>query len=78
VKLLHAIRKPIHRPIRTAFAILAVAAVPAGAVAVPALLSWLICLVREYWPLDRVEDGLLWLGDEGREGLLGAVDGDGR
>jgi hypothetical protein len=37
VKLIHAIRKPIHRPIRTAFAILAVAAVPAGAVAVPAL-----------------------------------------
>jgi hypothetical protein len=37
VRLLHAIRKPIHRPIRTAFAILAVAAVPAGAVAVPAL-----------------------------------------
>ena len=37
MKLLHAIRRPIHRPIRTAFAILAVAAVPAGAVAVPAL-----------------------------------------
>jgi hypothetical protein len=37
VKLIHAIRKPIHRPIRTAFAILAVAAVPVGAVAVPAL-----------------------------------------
>jgi len=37
VKLFHAIRQPIHRPIRTAFAILAVAAVPAGAVAVPAL-----------------------------------------
>jgi hypothetical protein len=35
--LIHAIRKPIHRPIRTVFAILAVAAVPAGAVAVPAL-----------------------------------------
>jgi hypothetical protein len=39
VKLIDAIRKPIHRPIRTAFAILAVAAVPAGAVAVPALAS---------------------------------------
>jgi hypothetical protein len=37
VKLIHSIRKPIHRPIRTAFAILAVAAVPAGAVAEPAL-----------------------------------------
>jgi hypothetical protein len=37
VKLIHAIRKPIHRPIRTAFAILAIAAVPAGAIAVPAL-----------------------------------------
>ncbi|GAA1599924.1 hypothetical protein GCM10009789_62570 [Kribbella sancticallisti] len=37
MKLIHAIRKPIRRPIRTAFAILAVAAIPAGAVAVPAL-----------------------------------------
>jgi hypothetical protein len=37
VKLIHAIRRPIHRPIRTAFAILAIAAIPAGAVAVPAL-----------------------------------------
>jgi hypothetical protein len=39
VKLIDAIRTPIHRPIRTAFAILAVAAVPAVAVAVPALAS---------------------------------------
>jgi len=37
MKLIHAIRKPIRRPIRTAFAILAVAAVPAGAVYAPAL-----------------------------------------
>lgn len=41
MKLLHSIRKPvtrpIHRPIRTAVAVLAVAAVPAGAVAVPTL-----------------------------------------
>jgi hypothetical protein len=37
VKFIHVIRKPIRRPIRTAFAVLAVAAVPAGAVAVPAL-----------------------------------------
>ncbi|TCO50209.1 hypothetical protein EV646_102283 [Kribbella antiqua] len=37
MKLIHAIRKPNHRPIRTAFAILAVAAVPVGAIAVPAL-----------------------------------------
>lgn len=37
VKFIHAIRMPTHRPIRTALAILAVAAVPAGAVAVPAL-----------------------------------------
>ena len=35
--MIHAIRKPNHRPIRTAFAILAVAAVPVGAIAVPAL-----------------------------------------
>jgi hypothetical protein len=35
--LIHAIRQPIRRPIRTAFAILAIAAIPAGAVAVPAL-----------------------------------------
>jgi hypothetical protein len=37
MKLIHTIRKPFHRPIRTAFAILAVAAVPAGAVVAPAL-----------------------------------------
>jgi hypothetical protein len=39
VKLIHAIRRPIKRPIRTACAILAVAAIPAGAVAVPALVG---------------------------------------
>lgn len=37
MKIIHFIRKPIHRPIRTAFAIFAITAVPAGAVAVPAL-----------------------------------------
>src|SRR6266542_1614722 len=37
MKLIRTIGKPIHRPIRAAFAILAVAAVPAGAVVVPAL-----------------------------------------
>ncbi len=37
MKLIHTMRKPFHRPIRTAFAILAVAAVPAGAVFAPAL-----------------------------------------
>jgi hypothetical protein len=37
MNLIHAIRQPIRRPIRTAFAIVAIAAVPAGVVAVPAL-----------------------------------------
>jgi hypothetical protein len=37
MKSIRIIRKPIRRPIRTAFAILAVAAIPAAAVAVPAL-----------------------------------------
>jgi hypothetical protein len=37
MQLIHAIFQPFHRPIRAAFACLAIAAVPAGAVAVPAL-----------------------------------------
>jgi hypothetical protein len=37
MKSIRFIRRPIRRPIRTAFAVLAVAAVPAAAVAVPAL-----------------------------------------
>lgn len=37
MKLFHAVRMPIRRPIRAAFAIVAIAAVPAGVVAVPAL-----------------------------------------
>jgi hypothetical protein len=37
MKLVHTVRQPIRRPIRTAFAIVAIAAVPAGVVAVPAL-----------------------------------------
>ena len=37
MKIIHFIRQPIHRPLRTAFAILAITAVPAAAVAVPAL-----------------------------------------
>ncbi len=38
--------------------------------------SWLICLVREFGAVDRVEDGLFVVGDRGRERLLGAVDRD--
>src|SRR5690606_13988853 len=41
-------------------------------------LSWLIRLVRDFSAVDRVEDGLLFGGDGGREGLGGAVDRDGR
>ncbi|MFC5263030.1 hypothetical protein ACFPJ1_13015 [Kribbella qitaiheensis] len=37
MKHFHTIRNPLHRPIRTAFAVLAIAAVPAAAIAVPAL-----------------------------------------
>jgi hypothetical protein len=37
MKYIQTIRNPLHRPIRTAVAVLAIAAVPAGAVAVPAL-----------------------------------------
>jgi hypothetical protein len=37
MKVIQTVRKPIRRPIRTALAVLAVAAVPAGAVAVPAV-----------------------------------------
>lgn len=39
-------------------------------------LTWLICLVRKFWALDRIEDSLLLGGD--RRGVCGAVDGDGR
>lgn len=41
-------------------------------------LTWLISLVRDFWVLDRVEDGLLVGADVGVESLRGAVDGDGR
>jgi hypothetical protein len=37
-------------------------------------LTWLICLVREFW----VESGLLLGGYVGGECLCGAVDGDDR
>lgn len=40
--------------------------------------SWLIRLVRGFAAVaDGVGDGLLVCGDGGREGLGGAVDGDG-
>ena len=41
-------------------------------------LTWLICLVREFWVPDGVENGLLLGGDVGCECLGDAVDGDGR
>lgn len=41
-------------------------------------LTWLICLVREFWVADGVENGLLFGGDVGGECLVGAIDGDGR
>src|SRR5687767_10600182 len=42
----------------------------------PSDLTWLICLVRDFWAVDGVEDGLLSDGDVGGERLCGAVDGD--
>ena len=41
-------------------------------------LTWLNWLVRDLAMVERVEDGLLLVGYDGREGLLGAVDRDGR
>lgn len=41
-------------------------------------LSSLIWLVREFGASDGVENGLLLGGNVGGEGLLAAVDGDGR
>ena len=42
------------------------------------LLFWLNGLVREFWAVEGVEDGLLVGGDGGGVGLGGAVDREGR
>jgi len=41
-------------------------------------LFWLNGLVREFWAVEGVEDGLLVGGDGGGVGLGGAVDREGR
>jgi hypothetical protein len=44
----------------------------------PSDLFWLNGLVREFWAVEGVEDGLLVGGDGGGVGLGGAVDREGR
>jgi hypothetical protein len=44
----------------------------------PGHLTWLICLVHEFWVVEGVENGLLLGGYVGGKCLCGAVDGDGR
>ena len=52
--------------------------VPRGAAVRVSNLSLFICLVRELRALEGIEERLLIGGDCWREGVLGAVDRDGR